>query len=177
MCRTFVLLLLSAGIARAQTAYEVNRWFYEAERGDAGAAFWLGVAYDQGKGVTQNSLVAVRWFLLSANLGNAEAQNALGQMFEEGRGITRDDAQAAKWYQTACEHRPDYGGAGQGCNNLGLLYLDGHGVPQNRLEAYKYFRLSGTRENLEYVMSKMTSDEILEAEKQTQNWLQAHPEN
>lgn len=176
MWRVFSYFLLAAALAEAQTSSDVTRWLCEAEHGDAPAQFWLGAAYESGKGVSQNFAEAVGWLMKSAKQGNAEAQNLLGQMYEDGEGVVRDYAQAATWYRAACEHRPDYGGAGRGCNHLALLYLDARGMGQNRVEAYKYFKLSHSTENLALVMSKMTSDEIAEAEHETEQWLQAHPD-
>ncbi len=116
------------------------------------------------------------WFLLSAGKGNADAQNALGQMFEDGEGLETDYAQAANWYHLACESNPDYGGAGQGCNNLGLLYLSGHGVPQDNVEAYKYFKIANATFNLDEVTQEMTEAEIADAESRVEQWRVAHPE-
>ncbi|MFL6439455.1 MAG: tetratricopeptide repeat protein [Terriglobales bacterium] len=149
----------------------VARWKSEAERGDASAQFWLGVAYERGKGVEQDFAQALRWSAESAKQGNADAQNMLGQMYEDAEGVSRDYIQAAKWCRAACENRPDYGGAGQGCNNLGLLYLDGNGVRRNRVEAYKYFKLSGSAVNLDIVKRTMTPDEVAEAEDRTEQWV------
>jgi hypothetical protein len=98
----------------------------------------------------------------------------LGQMYEDAEGVSQDYSQAAKWYRAACKHKFNGGGAGQGCNNLGLLYLDGHGVKRNRVEAYKYFRLAGTEDNLETAKSGMSASEVAEAESQTQQWLRVH---
>ena len=133
-----------AGVALAPTAGDVSRWLQEAQRGSANAAFWLGVAYQLGSGVNQDFAEALKWFLESAQLGDADAENALGQIYEGGRGVQPDYVRAAFWYQSACENRPGHGGAGQGCNNLGLLYFDVRGVPRNDVEAYKYFKLAGT---------------------------------
>ena len=180
MLNVLALFLLTAVFAAAQSnSYEVTRWVYqvhEAERGDAWAQFWVGVFYESGKGVGQNFTEALRWFLKSANQGNSDAQNKLGQIYEEGEGVPRNVAQAARWYRAACENRPDHGGAGQGCNNLGILYLDAADVRENRVAAYKYFKLSGNTQDLAYVMSKMSSSEVADAEDETEKWLQAHPD-
>ena len=94
-------------------------------------------------------------------------------MNEDAEGVSQDHVQAAKWYRLACEHRFDGGGAGQGCNNLGLLYLDGHGVKRSSVEAFKYFKLSGGEDNpnLETAKSGMSAREVGEAESQVQQWL------
>ena len=54
-----------------------------AERGDAGAQYNLGVRYDKGQGVPQDSKEAVKWYRLSAEQGNVDAQFNLGFMYNE----------------------------------------------------------------------------------------------
>ncbi len=170
------VLFSSLLLLHAQTPTGVERLKVEAQRGDANAQMWLGAAYEIGRGVGKDYAQALEWLSKSAKQGNADAQNLLGQMYENAEGVQQDYAQAARWYGAACEHRPDYGGAGQGCNNLGLLYLDGRGVEQNKREAYKYFKLSNSDSNLASVKSCMTPEEINDAEHRVQQWLEAHPE-
>ena len=157
------LILLASTLALAQTPSDIARLKIEAGHGNTVSQFWLGVAYESGKGVQQDYKEALRWLAKSAKQGNADAQNMIGVMFEDGEGVPINYARAAKWYRAACENRPDRGGAGQGCNNLGLLYLDGHGVTQSRVEAYKYFKLCSCSSNLAAVKSDMTTAEIAEA--------------
>jgi len=176
MSRIFVLVLLVSALAHAQTVPDVARLKAGAERGDDNSQFWLGVAYEDGRGIEQNFAEAFRWLAESAKQGNADAQNVLGRMYENAEGVPRDYRRAARWYRAACEHRPDYGGAGQGCNNLGLLYLDGRGVRRNDVEAYKYFRLCNCEVNLDAVSRRLTSDEIAEAERRAEEWIEAHPD-
>jgi TPR repeat protein len=176
MSRVLASVLLVSTFAQAQTASDIARWKSDAKRGNADAQKWLGVAYESGKGVQQDFLQALKWLRESAKQGDADSQNMLGQMYEDAEGVPRDYVQAAKWYRAACQHRPDYGGAGQGCNNLGLLYLDGKGVRRSRTEAYKFFKLSDSASNLDLVKRTMTPAEVAEAERQTELWLAAHPE-
>ena len=128
-------------------------------------------AYETGKGIGQNFGEALRWLSQSAEQGNADAQNLLGIMYELGEGVTQDYLQAVRWYRAACEHRPDYGGAGQGCNNAGLLYLGGQGVKQNRVQAYKYLTLGRNDDDLAVLKTQMSVREISNAEREIQEWL------
>ena len=169
------VLLAVAQFGQAQSSADVARWKSDAERGNAHAQFWLGAAYESGRGIKRDFTEAFRWASKSAKQGNADAQNLLGRMYEDGEGVAQDYARAAWWYRAACEHRPDYGGAGQGCNNLGLMYLEGRGVKVKKIEAYKYFKVSGSA-NLASVISEMTPREIAEAERQAEQWLRAHPD-
>src|SRR5579863_4033355 len=174
--KILVSVLFAVVLAPGQTVSQLDKWKNDAERGDARAQFWLGVAFERGWGSPPDFAQALRWLSQSAVQGNADAQNALGQMYEDGEGVPKDYTQAAKWYGAACGHRPDYGGAGQGCNNLGLLYLEGLGVKQNYVEAYKYFKLGPGASNLRLVKTRMTAREVAEAERRTELWLRDHPD-
>lgn len=54
---------------------------------DSNAQFWLGIAYERGRGVRSDQRKALYWILRSANAGNPDAQNWMGQAYEEGKGI------------------------------------------------------------------------------------------
>jgi TPR repeat protein len=121
----FCIVLPSAG----QDVSPLAIWLDKANQGDATAQFWLGAAYEKsGRGIKQDYEQAIKWLGKSAKQGNPDAEFLLGQMYENAEGFSRDYTKAAEWYRVACENRPDRGGAGQGCNQLGLLYLEGKGV-------------------------------------------------
>ena len=71
---------------------------------------------------------------------------------------------------------PIWGGAGQGRNNLGILYVDGHGVPKDYVQAYKWFRLADfeSNPNLSLAKAHMTPEQILEAEHLVKQWKSQH---
>jgi hypothetical protein len=103
-------------------------------------------------------------------------------MYEDGEGVKQNHVLAAKWYRKAAEHVPDLGGAGQGRNSLGLLYLEGRGVPMDYVQAHMWFRLSigGTSKcglrtsNLSAAAQQMTTAEIQEAEHMVEEWKIRH---
>ena len=97
-------------------------------------------------------------------------------MYENGEGVAQNYVLAAKWYRKAAEHVPDFGGAGQGRNNLGLLYLSGRGVSKDLLRAYMWFRLAGTEVNLSDAKAQMTAAQVGEAERMATEWKSSHPE-
>ena len=97
-------------------------------------------------------------------------------MYEEGDIGPRDYAQAARWYRKAAERVPDRGGAGVARNSLGFLYMDGLGVPQDRVTAYMYFALSNSTSNMEWAASKMTVSQVAEAQRRAKEWMDKHPE-
>jgi TPR repeat protein len=147
-----------------------------ALHGDAGAQFWLGAGYEQGWFGKANFQEALKWLRKAAAHGDPDAQVSLGQMYEEGEVVQRNYTLAAKWYRKADEHVPDFGGAGQGRNSLGLLYMDGLGVPKDYLQAYMWFSLTNFKTNLSYAKAQMTPAQVLEAERMATEWKTHHPE-
>jgi TPR repeat protein len=97
-------------------------------------------------------------------------------MYEDGEGVPQSYVLAALWYRKAAEHVRDFGGAGQGRNNLGLLYMNGLGVPKNCVQACMWFRLSDFETNLSSAKAQMTPAQIFEAERTTAEWKSRHPE-
>jgi len=147
----------------------------KAQRGDTGSQFWLGAAFEQGWFGKTDFQKALKWFRRAATHGNVDAQSGLGQMYEDGEGVEQNYILAAKWYRKAAEHVPDLGGAGQGRNNLGLLYMKGLGVPKNHVQAYMWFRLANSETNLACAKARMTSAQVLEAERMAVEWKGHHP--
>jgi len=152
-----------------------TRLLSRAQQGDASSQMWLGCGYEQGWFGPKNFPEALKWFRRSAEQGDPDAQFALGQMYEEGEGVTQNYALAAEWYRKAAGHVPDFGGAGQGRNNLGLLYLNGYGVPQDYVQAYMWFSLSAqSNPNLQYAAEHLTPENIREAERLARDWKIRH---
>ncbi len=143
-----------------------------ASQNDALGQYGLGVMYDIGGGVPQNSDEAAKWYRLSAEQGNADAQNNLGAMYESGEGLPQDSKEAVKWYRRAAE-----GGNFDAPNNLGAMYLTGIGVPRDYVQAHMWFDLAMQRKdraaakNMRFVMKKMSQDQIAAARKLAKDWM------
>jgi len=147
-----------------------------AEDGVSQAQFWLGVFLrDDRFGVTDDQ-EALRWFRQAAEGGDPDAQVELGSHYEFGEHMEQDYTQAAYWYRRAAEHVPDLGGAGQGRNRLGLLYLDGNGVPRDSVRADMWFILAGADRNIAYAESDMTPAQISQARQLAAEWKKLHPD-
>ena len=83
---------------------EAVRWFrLAADQGFAGAQYFLGVMYTNGRGVPQEETEAVRWFRLAADQGFAGAQYFLGIMYVSGRGVSQDGTEAVRWFRLAAD--------------------------------------------------------------------------
>ena len=67
-----------------------------------------------------------------AQAGDMEAANKVGEIFENG---FQDYNAAAQWYRRAAE-----GGSKRAQMNLGMLYEQGRGVPQDPQEALRWYR-------------------------------------
>jgi TPR repeat protein len=92
-----------------------------AERGEPEAEKTLGVYYELGLTVRQDTAEAVKWYRLAAEHGNAEAQFSLGDMYEEGRGVPQDKSAARSWFEKACGN-----GLSCGCRRARSLLDQGY---------------------------------------------------
>jgi TPR repeat protein len=102
-------ITLSAGAANAAEfddgwrAYEAGDfatalkvWGDLAAKGDARAQFNLGVLYDDGRGVAENTQTAIGWWQKAAENGYRQAQHNLGLVYLFGRGAERDYASTSR---------------------------------------------------------------------------------
>ena len=142
-----------------------------ADQGDANAQFNLGVRYDNGEGVPQNNVEALKWYWLAANQGLANAQYNLGVRYGEGRGVPQNEAEAVKWYRLAANQ-----GLADAQYNLGGRYDNGEGVPRNYVNAYMWFNLAAAQgyqdaeKNRDLVKQRMTPAQIIEAQELAREW-------
>jgi TPR repeat protein len=122
-----------------------------------------------GQGVPQDYAEAVKWYRKAADQGLAEAQYNLGSCYAKGQGVPKDLAEMVKWYRKAADQ-----GLAQAQYRLGLCYLDGQGVPRD-VQAYMWLDLAGqtleqARKMRDEVGSKMTPQQIAEAQKLSRDW-------
>ena len=129
---------------------------------------WLGNLLVKGSNKVVNLVpVNLQQYVAEAESGVAKAQFALGCFYEQAQhGIVQDFAAAARWYREA---------AVQGHNGaqlyLGLLLVQGKGVDQDVIEAYKWIELAkggsaldrvAATETLSRLSKFMTSEQIAE---------------
>ena len=62
------------------------------------ARFSLGPLYDNGDGVPEDDVEAVRWYRLAAEQGHDGGQVKLGFMYGNGEGVPEDFVFAYMWY-------------------------------------------------------------------------------
>ena len=165
-----------------------------AEQGDVTAQYDFGYFYEFGRGVPENHAEAVKWYRLAAEQGNAIAQYTLGYKYDNGDGVPENDVEAVKWHRLAAEQGdipaqnelrnllanvsygqdvPDFDEtkrlAEQGYAfaqyNLGFMYRNGEGVPQNKVRAYVWFSVATAqgyetaRTNRDTVADRLTPEQ------------------
>ena len=146
-----------------------------AKQNDSLGQYGLGLMYDLGTGVSTNFKEAVKWYQLSADQGNSDAQNNLATMYAEGEGVLKDAIKAKKLYESAAQQ-----GNFDSPNNLGTMYLQGIDITRNYVKAYMWFHLGemkgdrGAKQNRAFVETKMTPEEIIEANKMAGEWMQRY---
>jgi hypothetical protein len=142
--------------------------------GHADAQSVLGICYQDGYGVAQDYAEAVKWYRRAAALGDASAQSSLGFCYEYGYGVAQDYAEAIKWYHKAAAQ----GNVIAQCA-IGFRYEYGRGVPQDYRQAHMWYNLAGMTDSdaqkwREEVASKMTPEQIAEAQQMAKEWLEQH---
>ena len=108
-------------------------WFERgAEAGDAACAYLAGESYILGKGVTKDAAKGVEYLTLAAGKDYPAAMDRLGDYYYKE---TKDFAKALACFEKArrLEWPPSYG-------NLGVLYVNGAGVPSDPVAAVALFK-------------------------------------
>lgn len=119
-----------------------------AERDIAPAQIELGLLYFRGRGVPEDDVAAFQWFSRAAALGSPEGMYHLANMYAFGHGIPKAEAdpdeRAAQFYFEAARR-----GHAPAQHSLGIFYLTGKGVQQDRPEAEKWFRRAAAQGHAE----------------------------
>jgi len=111
-----------------------------ALKGDATAAYEVGVRFAEGKGVPQNLEEAAKWYDRAAQAGIIPAVFRLGTLYEKGMGVTKDVDTARRYYVQAAER-----GNAKAMHNLAVLDADGGGKGPNYKGASQWFRKAADR--------------------------------
>jgi len=114
-------------------------WFIRAdEYGDAVCEYVVAqMLIQKDEGV----LPALPWLIKSAAHGFFPAMNRLGELYSRKySGVEKNYAEAERWFQIASD-----GGYAPATYNLGVMYLEGLGVPKDTDKAIPLLQRSGTR--------------------------------
>jgi TPR repeat protein len=167
--------LYDYGIGVPKDPTRATSWYRKAaDGGFVSAQLELGFRYEGAKGVAQDFRQAAFWFRKAANQGDATAQFYLASQYMASgpQSIGQDYAQAAFWYRKAADQGMPYA-----MSSLGDCYDRGQGIPQDRVEAFKWQILAqkmgaptllGTQERR---AKSLTSQQVTEAQKRADVWL------
>ncbi|HLX16040.1 MAG TPA: hypothetical protein VKS24_12645 [Bradyrhizobium sp.] len=111
-----------------------------ALKGDAAAAFEVGVRFAEGKGVAANFDDAAKWLDRAAQAGAVPAIFRLGTLYEKGLGVTKDVDIARRYYMQAADR-----GNAKAMHNLAVLDADGGSKGANYKSAVQWFRKAADR--------------------------------
>src|SRR4051812_37016069 len=111
-----------------------------AMKGDATAAYEIGVRFAEGKGVAANYEEAAKWYDRAAQAGVVPAPFRLGTLYEKGLGVKKDADIARRYYTQAAER-----GNAKAMHNLAVLDADGGGRGANYKSAALWFRKAADR--------------------------------
>ena len=87
-----------------------------------------------------------------------------------------DNAEAVRWYRLAAEQ-----GDALAQTNLGFMYANANGVPEDLVFAYLWFNLSAAQgneiaqSNEEKIEQYLTREQIAEAQRLSREWTETHP--
>ena len=101
--KAILFLVAAAMISMSVMATGFNQPQRLANQGNALAQFKLGVMYDEGNGVAQNTAKAFEWYQKAAEQGNASAQFNIGWMYEHADSVSQDSVKAVEWYRKAAD--------------------------------------------------------------------------
>lgn len=156
-------------------AAALAEWQDLADAGDPDACYGMGLLYGNGFGVDMNDEQALKWYGIAAERGHAEAQYSLGIMHQNGWGVPIDEELGMEWYLRAA----DQGVVGAQLA-LGRVYALDFSEKYDPVAAYKWFSLAtkfgdiDAKTKLEFLASRMTPEQVSEAEGKVKEWVAQH---
>lgn len=158
-------------------------WRKAAEQGQVYAENALGQFYFHGEYVGDTNHInfpeAFKWFRKAAEQGCAPAMGALGYMYQYGIGVRQNWSETLKWSRRGADM-----GDATAEDNLGLMYESGDaGLPQDKVQAYKWFLLSeaqgcslGRHDAIEIeIFHSLTAEQMAEARRMTNAFVAKPP--
>lgn len=151
---------------------EALPWYQKAAaKGNAEAQTRLGLLYDEGIGVAQDTDAAMAWYAKAAAQGDDMAELALGRHHADDLG---DNAEALRYFRRAAEQ-----GNLEAQYRLGLLYLGEPGVPRNVVQAWLFLSLASEQYEEaaragDVLELEMKAADVRQAQKLLETWQKGH---
>lgn len=181
-------LMYKNGEGMPQDYAEAVKWFsIAANQGYSVAQNGLGLMYNEGEGLPQNYPEAVKWFVRAAAQGDADAISNIQAIHEEAF-----KAMLGSEYKRCMKLMLPLAELGDGSaqNNIGMLYEDGLGVPQDFVQAHMWANLATVSfkphqmkergdaiKRRDRLANRMTSSQIAQAQRLAQVWTAKHSNN
>jgi len=156
-------------------ATALTEWQELADAGDVKASYGMGLLYGNGFGVDMNDDMALKYYGYAAEKGHAEAQFNLAVMHQNGWGVPPSDESANAWYKLAADQGITGAQVALG-RYFAMDFLDSY----DPIEAYMWFKLAERLGDIdasskrEFVETRMTADQVSEAEGRVTAWVDAH---
>ncbi len=103
-----------------------------AKSGETDSWFYVGLAYEEGRGVSKDCTHAARCYEKGVEK-NVGCQNRLGALYFEGNGVIKDCEKGVRLLLKASESGSKWGSV-----YLAKAYLNGFGVPKDYAKARQY---------------------------------------
>lgn len=123
----------------------------QVKRGNAQAAYQLGLLYQGGRGVQRNENSARQLFAQAASAGHAHAQHALAMLYRNS-GNSQLIQQSVQWQTKAAQQ-----GLAEAQYGLGQLYANGQYVARNDQQARHWLQQAASRGN---TLAKLALDDL-----------------
>lgn len=132
---TLLARLLLSSKSRRDPAGAARLFTSAATRGDTEAQYYLGLLYQSGNGVPQDTTAAFDWFLASSEGQNVQAQWELSKAYANGSGTAQNMGKAVRWMQEAAAN-----GQADAQYFLGVAYDQGTAIAPNQSQAVAWYR-------------------------------------
>jgi TPR repeat protein/pimeloyl-ACP methyl ester carboxylesterase len=108
-------------------------WLKQAEHGDRVAQRKIGLTcYRNGRGVKQDSQMAIYWLEKAAAQGDIFAMEGLGRMYSGDRDVPPDDAKYFYWMEKALRNGVKFASL-----HVAVCYFEGRGTERNADKAFE----------------------------------------
>lgn len=107
-----------------------------AEGGDALAQVWLGSSLIAGKGMSKDTKAGFNWIKRAADSGDSVAKILLASLYLDGK-VTPQNPEGAQTLLESVYVKHDEQ-ASTAAYQLGLMYLEGNGVPADTIKAFRW---------------------------------------
>ncbi len=143
-----------------------NYWLHKSaqEENHAPAQYQLSILYSIGETLPRNYKESMKWLKMSAEQEYMPAEYELAKRYKKGTFSTKANPQEFLFWLMRAAHS----GSDRASEELGYLYEKGIFVPENKIEAYKWYSLSTNKDShkLDILELGMTKKQIEQAQRE-----------